>query len=513
MKDLNFHGHEEETWTAPVSFVFICLGGYFALHIGLRLLKPWALELDEAEQLIFSQWLLPGYSSQPPLYTWLQIPFIKFLGKSVLAISLLKNLLLFLMYLFIFLSADILYKNKNMAALATVSILFIPQISWGAERDLTHSVLVLTTEAITLYTSLRLINRPALRTYAGLGLCLGLGFLSKANFILFAIPLFLALLTTNKGRNALIHINAVILPIMILLVTLPYLLWAFSNTHLLLYSLHKLRPSDQANTLETLLGLGLSTVLIIGPVSLISAVLLKNSIKRWIPPTRTTLTFPFCRYFVILGLTLVCFVLIFHATKFKNRWLAPLIFMWPLCLFQCMAPLSINKQMVKRFLIAVASAAILISLIMFSRKTIAPRYGYFVDLSFPSQAIARQARILGFRRGLIISDKCVYAANLLMQFQDSTALYTGLNFLPQIHKKNCHQALILWQQNGSKKIPNDLRSYLEDKLDISLNACDIIEMEIPYDKAGGYSAKIAMVLIQNPYHLSYLGQNPGDGIK
>ncbi|WP_019217369.1 hypothetical protein [Legionella tunisiensis] len=33
------------------------------------------LELDEAEQVIVAQQLLPGYPDQPPLYSWLQYFF------------------------------------------------------------------------------------------------------------------------------------------------------------------------------------------------------------------------------------------------------------------------------------------------------------------------------------------------------------------------------------------------------------------------------------------------------
>ena len=53
-----------------------------------------ALELDEAEQALWSQTLAWGYGGQPPLYTWLQAGWFALLGPGVLALSSLKFMLL-----------------------------------------------------------------------------------------------------------------------------------------------------------------------------------------------------------------------------------------------------------------------------------------------------------------------------------------------------------------------------------------------------------------------------------
>jgi len=84
---------------SAVKFLFL-LALYFCLQVVLRVVSSPALELDEAEQIVLSQWLLPGYGSQPPLYTWLQFILTKIVGTNVLAVSLLKNILLFLAFVF-----------------------------------------------------------------------------------------------------------------------------------------------------------------------------------------------------------------------------------------------------------------------------------------------------------------------------------------------------------------------------------------------------------------------------
>ena len=63
-------------------------------HVASRVVVSPALELDEAEQALWSQTLAWGYGSQPPLYTWLQAGWFALLGPSVLALSSLKFMLL-----------------------------------------------------------------------------------------------------------------------------------------------------------------------------------------------------------------------------------------------------------------------------------------------------------------------------------------------------------------------------------------------------------------------------------
>ena len=45
---------------------------YFGAQVVARLWVSDALELDEAEQVLWTQQLALGYGTQPPLYTWLQ---------------------------------------------------------------------------------------------------------------------------------------------------------------------------------------------------------------------------------------------------------------------------------------------------------------------------------------------------------------------------------------------------------------------------------------------------------
>ena len=117
--------------------VYLLLAAYFIINILLRLAAPASLELDEGQQLFFAQWLAPGYDSQPPFYNWVQYGFVQLLGSSMLAISLLKNLMLFLSYLLFGLTAHLIIRDRTLAIIATLALITIPQIGYEAQRDLT----------------------------------------------------------------------------------------------------------------------------------------------------------------------------------------------------------------------------------------------------------------------------------------------------------------------------------------------------------------------------------------
>src|SRR3954462_14942553 len=87
------------------NLILAVLGTYFLLHLIVRLSIPNALELDEAEQMLLSQWFAFGYNSQPPFYNWVQYGVTSLLGVSLFSLSLLKCTMLFLSYVFYWLTA------------------------------------------------------------------------------------------------------------------------------------------------------------------------------------------------------------------------------------------------------------------------------------------------------------------------------------------------------------------------------------------------------------------------
>src|SRR5712692_3215790 len=95
--------------------LFAGLAVYFAVHVLIRVATNDSLTSDEAEQVFLTKDFALGYFRDPPLYTWLQFLIFQVLGTSVLSLSILKNGLLFVTYIFFFLSARLLFENTRVA--------------------------------------------------------------------------------------------------------------------------------------------------------------------------------------------------------------------------------------------------------------------------------------------------------------------------------------------------------------------------------------------------------------
>lgn len=155
--------------------------GYCLLQALARLVSGPALGLDEAEALYHARDLALGYGPQPPLYFWLQWGLFQVLGPGLPALSLLKYALLAGTFVVMYR----LLREVAPPAQAGVAVLgfgFVPQILWEAQRDLTHSVIVLFMAVAALALGWRALRSGLLRDHAAFGIVIGLGMLSKYNF-------------------------------------------------------------------------------------------------------------------------------------------------------------------------------------------------------------------------------------------------------------------------------------------------------------------------------------------
>ncbi len=248
-----------------LKFIFL-LSGYFSLHILLRVLVSDSLDYDEAEQALLGQWLLPGYTEQPPLYTWVQYFLFELFGKNVFAVGLLKNVLLFLSYLFVYLSAERLLKDTRAAILATSSLLLIPQIAWESQRDMTHTTLVVFAAAAVLWLALRLVENRTLLNYCLMGIFCGIGFLAKVNFALFLTILILTLLTLPEGRKLLFSRLIFISFALTLAISAYYFIWMFNNQDIVFSATHKFKQTVETYSIDGVGSFFTATFLFLTPL-------------------------------------------------------------------------------------------------------------------------------------------------------------------------------------------------------------------------------------------------------
>ncbi|MBW2683687.1 MAG: glycosyltransferase family 39 protein, partial [Deltaproteobacteria bacterium] len=340
---------ESDHKSHSLKFLFLLIG-YFSLHILLRVLISDSLDYDEAEQALLGQWLLPGYTEQPPLYTWIQYFLFKVFGKNVFAISLLKNALLFLTYLFVYLSAARLLKDTRAAILTASSLLLIPQIAWESQRDMTHTTLVVFAAASVLWLTLRLVEDKSFLNYALLGIFCGIGFLAKVNFILFLTILSLALLTFPEGRKLLFSRMIFISLLIAAAMNACYITWMFNNQDIVFSATHKFKQAIVTPQEKGVKSFFTNTFLFVAPLCFFYLLIFPGGLWRnRNHQTDFSSRFMF-RYGLIFILTLLVVVISFKITYVKDRWLQPLLFAAPLIFFSGLDVKTISEKQFKRFL-------------------------------------------------------------------------------------------------------------------------------------------------------------------
>ncbi len=477
MMALTADHRDENKLTLPFLLV---LCGYFALHIGLRVMLSGHLDYDEAEQALLSQWLLAGYTEQPPLYTWLQHFLFVLFGKNVFAVSLMKNGLLLLTYICVFFAAREILHDVRPAILATVSLLLIPQIAWESQRDMTHTTLVVFSAAATLWQVIRLINHRNLTNYCIFGLLLGIGILAKANYYLFICVLLLTLSSFAAGRKVLFSQKILISILIAAAATGTYFLWMAGNQDIVFSATHKFKRQVEFSWYKGPFSLIATSFQFLTPLWLICLLVFPSGFALKGNPEKDFHRQFIYRYLLFLFFTLFVVVLVGKVTYVKDRWLQPLLFIAPIFFFARLTPVVITPYRFKIFLRIVGVAALAIYLAFTIRVVGASYTGSFCRLNYPFTSVAGDMRHLGFTRGLIISDDRFVAGNLQMQFPTSTALIANYRFEMLVDPTQYPQAAVVWQAAQSVTIPEDLQTFLENTYKIRISDYPVHYLERPY---------------------------------
>jgi len=314
----------------PRWLFFLLLGLLFSAHVAVRLISSPIAELDESWQLVLSQHWALGYHSHPPLYTWLQIIVFKIFGESFFSLALLKNALLFGLYLFTYASARLLTRRHDRAVLAVLCLLLIPQIAWESQRDLTHSVLLSTATAAAVYSFLRLAEGPSNARYALLGLCVAVMILSKYNSGLFLIGTTAALMLVPRYRALLISPRIVITAAVILAVAGPHLAWVAAHPGEAFASTQKLDFRRSVSFAEGAVRLPYKVIRAALPnLSLVALFYFLVSRRRSFVLRNDPARLIFRASAISVGLLFVV-MLVTSATALRSRWFQPMFVCAPI---------------------------------------------------------------------------------------------------------------------------------------------------------------------------------------
>jgi len=370
----------------------IAVTGYFAAQIALRIALGGALETDEAEMMVMTPGLQLGYGPQLPLYNWIQIGLFELFGRTLFALSLMKNGLLWLTYLLVFLGLR-LWVPASAAAFAALALYLVPDISWEAQRATTHSNILLATSAATLAAFLWAVRRGSWASFVALGVAVGLGGLSKYNFWMVPAGLIAAGLTVAPMRRRLLSLRALIAPaIAALLVAAPYA-WMLRHPDLAFSSVGKLHldeAADSGRLAEALLLTGQSALALLA-VPAIAAFLLWLLGRRPKQPEAQTgeVAALLLRAALLLCLAVIAGVWLAQVGYLTQRWLLPIAFLLVPAMFLWLhGRLAVRGQRLFHVFLALLAAAIIAGLIYDRFKPGARRD---VDFSTLPEALAAVA--------------------------------------------------------------------------------------------------------------------------
>lgn len=325
------------------NWFLLLLAAYFSIHVVIRILVSPSLDYDEAEQAFFLQNLAIGYNAQPPLYTWLQALMTWLVGTNIFAFALLKNILIFLIYFFVYRTARLVL-SRTVSVGATLALALFPQILWEYQRDLTHTVLLTTTVSASWFLLLRYVltavngTRGEIILFAlGFGVTVALGMMAKYSFLLHLACLLGAAVLQRECRSIISWRIVLAIAILVILLLFPHGYWLLENFSQISSELgRKFQGSPEHQNSHSFVILMQSIVTACGVFVMISII---GSRMKGCPEGETTssrgpgTTFVYRilrSYFILMAIALMFLTIAFSVRGIKERWLQPFLIMLPL---------------------------------------------------------------------------------------------------------------------------------------------------------------------------------------
>ncbi|MDX3927390.1 MAG: glycosyltransferase family 39 protein [Shinella sp.] len=443
-----------ETLRRNPAFLYLLILSYFALQVIFRLSLPPSLELDEGQQLFLAQWLSVGYDSQPPFYNWLQYGSVQLFGNSVAALSLLKNAMLFLCYLFYGMTASLLLRNRDLAIIATLGLITIPQISYEAQRDLTHTVAVVFAACLFLYAFVRTLKTPSFSGYLLTGVAIGIGMISKYNFALLPAAALVAILPEENFRRRLFDPRIMVTAAAAAVIMAPHAFWFLQNTGLATErTLGKMTEGENgglfSQVADGLFSLSAATA---GFSALTVVLFMAIFGRKFLPALRAQneWTRLIERMLLAILIAIVGMILFAGTDYIKDRWLAPFFVILPLylCLKVETAEIDIAGSL-RRGLWVAGVLAVAVTAVLYLRVPLAAWTGDYQKVNIPfGPAIEKILAEEPHRPAVIVADRQPLAGNIRLHVPDIPVLVPGYEQLETHAWDADNPVLLVWRRDG-----------------------------------------------------------------
>ncbi|MFZ5534500.1 MAG: hypothetical protein ACOY5H_13520 [Pseudomonadota bacterium] len=456
-------GRPPSPWQALPGRFALCLTLYFAAQTAIRLAFPHALESDEAEQMLWSQWLTTAYPSQPPLYTWLVIGLNRLTHSPIWTLALLKNALLLVLHLSVLQAGRCLFADPLRPVLATAALFLIPQIAWESQRDLTHSVLAMALAARLFVVTLDLLRRPTAWASVRWGVLAGLLILTKLNGLYFLFAVSIAAAATKhcsqvRAALAWAWVPAILaaVPVLLALPTFPSLATA------------ALRSDAHATLGASLQSLALATISFVLPFLLVWTLCFRPWPDK-VPSLRQP--FRFSIYFGVLLVSLGVSAWALGMPHFKDRWLQPLLFLLPVWAFSRTGEHAIGAVRARRHLALCGASALSIILLMPLRILLGPAIGAPNRMNLDYPTLATRLEAAGAQPARIVAADPLSAGNLRLQFPASAVVDPiTLAHLGWPNDTTAGPCLWVWRSTSSDDVPPQALTNLARMHGLSLDA-------------------------------------------
>ncbi|RUM26413.1 hypothetical protein EFQ99_09150 [Rhizobium vallis] len=408
--------------TRTIGTASLLLAAYFAINIVLRIALPHSLELDEAEQSFFSQYLLAGYGPQPPFYNWMQYAVVSVTGMSMGALIVPKNILLFLCYLFYGLAGREALKDQTLAAVGMLALITLPQVSYMAQQDLTHTTALLFASSLFLYGFFRTLDRPDIGGYFLLGLATGIGLISKYNFALMPVVAVIAILPDAEWRRRVLDWRLLIAIAIALVIVLPHAIWlrsnlAFASSDTLVKMAAGNEPAGIVRIGKGLLAFLVAIIAFAAlPVAVFAATFRRDFFRAFSSGNRWTGMMERMMLASLAGIALI--VLFTGSTMVRERWLDPFLLVLPIYFLAKMQAAGLDLSAgLRRFrpVVPVLMACVLIALGF--RVVGAGLIGTYSRPNVPMAGFAREMTRQA-QPALIIASDTYIGGNMRLQFPD-----------------------------------------------------------------------------------------------
>jgi 4-amino-4-deoxy-L-arabinose transferase-like glycosyltransferase len=430
---------------------------YIITNFLIRILFSQTLQVDDAEQIRFSQDLLLGYPiPQPPMYSWLSWIMFQIFGTGLLALTLLKYILISLTFWITWLVSGQLFQHLQTRYIATFSYLLMPSFAWHMHQGFTHTILLGFGIVLSLHALLSLKDNPSTKNYIYLGLAFGIGLMGKYSFLLFMVAILISALSINSYRKIILSPKTLLAIGVFVLMIGPHAYWLSQHYQEIFISIDQKLQVTSDNTLvarfKSAWQFSTAAIAFVVPFAL---VFLINSWRRLFNTdkqlSKRANVLLLNRFYWVIIISVIVLALFVSMPHFKVRWFHPLMMIFPLwMMIRIERQELLSKPIIKWFNAILIVFTLLILSIRLLQVTIGPNLDKYGRLNIPIHETLNKLDSALLDSSTLKTNDAFLGAHLLSKYPNSTVVINNKRY----GDLKLSQCLWLWDDDDAYVKPN-----------------------------------------------------------